>query len=194
MEPTRDLDAALRLIVGRIEEQSTRSSRPLNEEQRLLLRYLPTRPTPYTRTEIVKLVPRNLDLERLCALAKEARSNDRTISPSSLDWEFALAVFNLNRHPMAGVLLQAGVKYRKPWWDRFLLVVAALLVIAGVMVPIFLLGIWDQPSYQLVACFVGFAVALAAVYFSYRRMEDSQLQQEVERCRNQCRLMNIVAD
>jgi hypothetical protein len=63
-------------------------------------------------------------------------------------------VFNLNRHPMAGVLLQTGVKYRKPWWDRFLLVVAALLVIAGAMVPIFLLGIWDQPSYQLVACFV----------------------------------------
>ena len=139
-------------------------------------------------------MPRNLDLERLCALAKEAHSNDRTVSPSSLDWEFALAVFNLNRHSMAGVLLQAGVKYRKPWWDRFLLVVAALLVIAGAMVPIFLLGIRDQPSYQLVACFVGFAVALAAVYFGYRRMEDSQLQQEVERCRNQCRLMNIVAD
>jgi hypothetical protein len=39
--PEADLDAALRFIVGRTEQQAVLSGNPLNEDQRLLLNYLP---------------------------------------------------------------------------------------------------------------------------------------------------------
>jgi hypothetical protein len=37
------------------------------------------------------LVPRNLNLERVCALAKAAYEHDHQVEPASLDREFAFA-------------------------------------------------------------------------------------------------------
>jgi hypothetical protein len=39
---TADLDAALEFVIGRIEEQATRSDEPLSDGQRFLLNHLPT--------------------------------------------------------------------------------------------------------------------------------------------------------
>src|SRR5262245_15217934 len=106
MDRTTDLEPALSFVVRRIEEQAKTSGNPLNEEERSLLKNLPSSNANYLvwAPELgpPELVPRNLSLERLCALAKAAFLNDRKMNPESLDWEFAFAVFRLNRHPMWG--------------------------------------------------------------------------------------------
>jgi hypothetical protein len=59
MSRTADLDAALAFVVGRIEEEATLSSEPLSEQQRLLLRFLPSTipSTIYPNPEFPPLVP-----------------------------------------------------------------------------------------------------------------------------------------
>jgi len=100
MDRTPDLDSALRFVIGRIAEQAKLSGEPLSDEQRLLLNYLPSsRPADWDPM-IPVLVPRNINLERVCALGKAAYQHDRQVNPASLDWEFAFAVFTLDRHPM----------------------------------------------------------------------------------------------
>jgi hypothetical protein len=185
MSRTADLDAALAFVVGRIEEEATLSSEPLSEQQRLLLRFLPSTipSTIYPNPEFPPLVPKNLDLERICALGKAAYRNDSESSPSSLDWEFAFAVFNLNRHPMWGVLQQAGVKYRRPWWDGFLLIIAALLFILVTMALMFLVGIERPTRVQWAELGFGYVVILALMYVGSRRIQEWQLEQEIDRCR-----------
>jgi hypothetical protein len=90
------------------------------------------------------MVFRDTAYQRLCATARAAHRNDiRLIPAPALDWEFAAAVSKLNRHPMAWLLDWAGVKIRKPWWDKWLLLFAALLFIAILVVPIVLAG--DEP-------------------------------------------------
>jgi hypothetical protein len=123
MDRTVDLDAALSFVIGRVEEQATLSGEPLNEEERLLLNNLPPS-TPanwFPDPEPPPLVPRNINYERVGTLGKAAYLNDRQVNPASLDWEFAFAVFKLNRHPMWGLLQYAGAKQRRPWWDTFFL-------------------------------------------------------------------------
>src|SRR5437879_7108677 len=97
MDRTADLDSALSFVIGRIAEQAKLSGEPLNDEERLLLNYLPSSPTTYPDLEMPVLVPRNINLERVCALGKAAYQQDRQVNPTSLDWEFAFAVFTLNR-------------------------------------------------------------------------------------------------
>jgi hypothetical protein len=41
---TADLDAALRFVIGRIEEEANQSGKPLSDEERLLLNNLPKDP------------------------------------------------------------------------------------------------------------------------------------------------------
>src|SRR5579871_518536 len=143
MEQTADLSAALAFVIDRIEQEAMRSGEPLNEDERFLLNNLPR---VSTATDInlgdpeatPPYVPRDRTYERLCVLAKAARRNDVQLNPASLDWEFAFAVAKLNQHPLSWLLQWAGVKQHRPWWDRWLLIVAALLVI-GTGVPLMLL-------------------------------------------------------
>jgi hypothetical protein len=96
MDRTTDLETALSFVVRRIEEQSKVSDHPLNDEERSLLENLPSSPIDYLTWDPEigppKLVPRNISLERLCALAKAAYLSDHKINSESLDWEFAFAV------------------------------------------------------------------------------------------------------
>ena len=138
MDRTTDVEAALGFVARRIEEEAKASGHPLNNEQHSLLKNLPSSNVnlSWAAPELgpPELVPRNINLERLCALAKAAYLNDHKINPESLDWEFAFAVFRLRRHAMWGVLRSAGVKmYRRPLWDQFFVVIAALLPLFAVI-------------------------------------------------------------
>src|SRR5260370_38895640 len=87
---------------------------PLSDEQRLLLNYLPSSTPQNWDPEIPVLVPRDINLERVCALGKAAYQHDRQTNPASLDWGFAFAVFMLYRHPIVGVLQCDGMDIRRP--------------------------------------------------------------------------------
>jgi hypothetical protein len=131
----------------------------------------------------------------LCSLVNAAYLNDRKIISESLDCEFAFAVFRLNRHPMWGLLQQAGVLYRRPRWDRILLVIASLLfVVAGVMLA-FLIGLGDEPwtRLQWIEFGLGYIAVVVLMYFGSRRIEEMQLRKEIERCRERCRLVSAAA-
>jgi hypothetical protein len=190
MDSTADLDKSLAFVIGRIAEEATRSGEPLSDEERSLLNDLPT-------DSVVPMgsgsdpesptipVPRDRAFERLCALAKDARNSDVRLAPTSaLDWEFAATVSKLNNHPMSWLLHWAGVKERRPWWDRWLLVVAALLVIfsgAGLML---LAGNTPWTSFQWAGFAAGYAAVLLPIYFASRRLEEWQLKRNIERCRH----------
>src|SRR5215831_4971152 len=133
MDRNADLDAALNFVIGRIEEQARHSGEPLTKKQLFLLNNLTSLPLGamafYYRDLIsAPPVPRDPNYERFCALGKAAYLSDRQLAPS-LDWEFALAVFRLNSHPMHGLLKWAGVRQRRPASDAFLLVITALLFV-----------------------------------------------------------------
>ena len=184
MDRTTDLETALIFVIHRIKEQATASGAPLNEEEHLLLENLPSANVNYpVATELgpPELVPRNINLDRLCALAKAAYLSDRNINPESLDWEFALAVFTLSRHPMWGVLHSAGVKlYRRPLWDRLFVIIAAMVPVIGVIVfavkgPQTLIG-WAG-----VVC--GTVAFMLLIYFASRRIEQRQLMNYIAKCK-----------
>jgi hypothetical protein len=140
-------------------------------------------PTAYPDPEFPPLVPRNLDLERICALGKAAYENDAQSKPSSLDWEFAFAVFNLNRHPMWGVLQQTGLRCRRPWWDRFVLIIVALLFIIAAMSLMFLVDIERPTPAKWIELGLGYVAIMILMYVGSRRLEIWQLEQEIDRCR-----------
>src|SRR5580700_4141622 len=188
MDRTADLEAALKFVIGRLEEQAIRSGEPLIEEQIFLLANLPSLPPGamafYYRDQISAPVPRHLNYERLCALGKAAYLSDRKLTPS-LDWEFALAVFKLNKHPMHGLLKWAGVRQRRPASDVFLLIVAALLLVTTVL-ALALLELFVGNTRWTAVLWVGvgfvyFALILG-MYFATRRMEQRQLEKEIDRC------------
>jgi hypothetical protein len=145
MDRTTDLSAALGFVIGRIEAEAMRSGEPLTEEQRFLLNNLPSeRDAPEFSTGDPgfppHFVPRDTVYERLCALAKAAHRSDLALDPRSLQWEFAFNVLKFNRHPMCSLVQSAGVKQRRPWWDRWLLVAASLLFIIAT-IPLMILVI-----------------------------------------------------
>jgi hypothetical protein len=191
MDRTEDLDSALSFVVGRIEEQAKQSGEPLNDEQRLLLRYPPSGSTSgFGYVTPAMLVPRNINLERVCALAKCVYPHDHQAEPASLDWEFAFAVFTLNRHSMRGLLQWLGMKFPRPKWDIVALIVTAML-------PIFITGliVWNAAAEG--SMFVSVAIGLAGVatmiwmFFAFRRAQDQRLEEEVERCRVACRFIGV---
>jgi len=178
-----------------------RSGEPLTEEQLFLLNNLPSLPPGamvfYYRGQIsAPPIPRDLNYERLCALGKAAYLSDRKLTPS-LDWEFALAVFKLNNHPMHGLLKWAGVRQRRPASDVFLLIVVALLLVAAVMATALLVSfagntrwiavLWAGVGFVYVALILG-------MYFASRRLEQTQLEKEIDRCRLASRFASTVAD
>lgn len=197
MDQTADLDAALNFVIRRVEEQAKQSGEPLTKEQRLLLNTLPSAMpvSPDWASEFgpAALVPRNIDYERLCALGKAARLNDLLLNPSALDWDFAFVVFQLNNHPMWGLLLNAGMKHRKPLWDQLLLIIAALLFVVAAIALAILAG--DQPwtLFQWIKIGSGSGLILLLAYLASRRMEKWQLQKNIERCRLASRFANPMA-
>jgi hypothetical protein len=189
MNRTADLATALRFVIGRIEDEATQSGESLSDEQRYLLTHLPNasvlpQACGSDPESPMVLVPRDTEYERLCAVAKLAHHNDLRLNPASiLDWDFAAAVFKLNGHPMSWLLQWAGVKVRRPWWDHWLLIAAALLLIFSVATVAVLAGLktWTPVRWAGVgAVYIGMLVLL---YFASRRIEEWQLKQDIERFR-----------
>ena len=180
MDRTADLDSALNFVMGRIADEAQLSGEPLSEQQRLLLSYLPSSTTTNWYPGIPVLVPRNINLERLCELGKAAYLHDRQVNPTSLDWEFAFSVLRLNRHPMGGLLQWVGMKPRRPQWDGLLLIATALLPIVAVV-----LLVWnaDGPLFQSVGIGLGCVATMLLMFFASRRIEKQRLQEHIERCR-----------
>lgn len=195
MNRTADLDAALSFVIHRIEEQAKESDEPLNDEQRLLINNLPSSissiwvPSPDPGPP----VPRTIDYERLCAQGRLRDLMTFSRIQHHYDWDFAFAVFQLNNHPMWGLLLNAGMKYRKPLWDQLLLIIAALLFVVGAIALAILAG--DQPwtLFQWMKIFSGSGLILLLGYLGSRRMEKWQLQKNIERCRLASRFANSLA-
>jgi hypothetical protein len=184
-----DLDTALGFVIGRIEEEAPRSGEPLSDGQRFLLNHLPkdsALPQPYAGDPEFPavLVPRDTTYERLCALAKAARQNDLRVNPSlAPDWEFAAAVSKLNRHPMSWLLQWAGLKERRPWWDRCLLIAAALLFVLCGAALMLLAGNAPWTPFQWTGISAGYIAVLVLLHFASRRIEEWQLKKTIERCR-----------
>jgi hypothetical protein len=180
MDRTAYLDSALSFVIGRIAEQAKLSGEPLSDEQRLLLNYLPSSGPANWDPEIPVLVPRNINLERVCALAKAAYQHDRQANRTSLDWEFAFAVFTLDRHSMRGLLQWAGMKLHRPRWDGLLLIVTALLPIMAVV-----LLVWnaDRSLFRAVGIGSGCVAIMLLMFFASRRIEKQRLEEDIERCR-----------
>ena len=191
MDRTADLESALRFVMSRIAEEANLSGEPLSDDQRLLLNYLPSSTsTPGSSAEIPVPVPRNIDLERLCALAKAAYQHDLQVNPASLDWAFALAVFTVNRHLMGGLLQLAGVKLQRPRWDGLLLIVTALLPVVAVV-----LLVWtaDGALFPSVGIGSGMVITMVLMFFASKRIEKQRLEEEIERCRLASRFQMMVA-
>lgn len=180
MDRTADLDSALSFVIGRIAEEAKVSGEPLSDEQRLLLNYLPSSGPTNWDPEVTVLVPRNINLERVCALGKAAYKHDLQVNPALLDWEFAFAVFTLERHPMAGLLEWAGMKPRRARWDGLLLIGTALLP----MVAIALLVLNADGGLLLSAGIVsGCVVIMLLMFLASRRIKKQRLKEAIERCR-----------
>lgn len=189
-----DLDTALAFVTRRIEQEATESGTPLNEYERSLLHHLPTESTLPTwfDPENPEFIPRDRPYEKLCATAKNARLRDLREDPeNSADWEFAIAVAKLNRHPMSWLLQWAGAKIKRPWWDQWLLFSVGLLPVMSILTLFVLAGDrpwsrirWDAILFAYVAIFV-------FMYYVLRRMEDWQLRWQIERCRRTRSLFSI---
>jgi hypothetical protein len=190
MDRTADLDSALSFVLDRIAEQANASGEPLSHQQRQLLNYLPTKAPANWNLEYQALIPRNFDLERVCALGKAAYLHDRQINPSSLDWEFAFAVFMLNRHPMGGLLHWAGMKLRRAPWDGLQLMATGLVPIAAVALLVLNA---DGPLFLSVAIGSGCVATMLLMFFASRRVEKQRLNEYIESCRVASRFISTLA-
>jgi hypothetical protein len=188
MDRQVDLDSALNFVAGRVAEQAALSGGALTSEQHLLLHYMPSSPVNGWDPAMPEPIPRNPDLERVCALAKAAFIHDRQLNPTSLEWEFAFAVFGLNDHPMFGLLKAAGVKRRRPQRDLLLLIVAALVIVG---IPFLLAS--KEGSVQLVGSALGCVTISLLIYYASKRIDKRQLEREIERCRLSSRFAGTTA-
>ena len=199
MNRITDLNAALSFVTGRVDEQAVLSGEPLDVPQGLLLANLPVSTPawwlagPYAFEWLP--VPRDVNYDRLCVLAKAAYLRDRQKSPASLDWEFAFAVFRLNRHPMWGLLQKAGLKYRRPPWGDIFVVIATLMFVVAGLVLVAFVALDDKPWSRLEwrEFGLGCVVALVLIYFGALRIDQTQLKKEIERCRGRSHLLNATA-
>jgi hypothetical protein len=189
MQPAAsDLDNALTFVIAQVEGESARSGMPLDDEERYLLAHLPAAPaTPYWfDAETAIPTPRDLPYEKLCKLAKGARIHDlRTRPGAEREWKFTASVLKLNRHPMSWLLKWAGVRERRPWWDGWLLIGTALVVITCAMVVMLFAeaksATWTWINWFVFSC--GCPVVVIGIYFASRRFEKWQARQAVERSR-----------
>jgi hypothetical protein len=196
MDRTTDLSAALGFVIHRIEQEAMRSGEPLDEGHFFLLSNLPTKPDAPVfsagDTELpMNFAPRDTTYERLCALANAAHRHDVELDPGMRDWEFALNVSKLNHHPMVWLLQWAGIKQLRPWWDRWLLVVVALLWIVATM-SLMLLVIDREWVLWRWAVVGGGCIGLMFLVLSIsRRIEERQLKENIEKYRAAARVVCI---
>jgi hypothetical protein len=188
MHQTSDLQRALDFVIRRIEEEGMRSGEPLTDEQRFLLRHLPTEPVLseayFGDPELAPpLTPRDLDYEKLCELTKAAHRQDLQVNPDDRNWLFAKAVTELHKHPMSWLLGWARVKLRRPWWDGCLLIVAALVAIILWMLLMFV-GIETHMWFRWPIVVAGAAALIAVMCIGTRWLEQSQLRRAIETCRS----------
>lgn len=182
-----DLSAVLEFVIRRNEQEALRSGQPLSDEQRSLLNDLPTSSSiSHIATgepeSLPEPVPRDTNYEKLIAAAKTAYRQDRELNPSSRDWEFSISVLKLNRHPMNWLLGWAGVKQPKPWWDRWLLFLAALIFIAGTMTLIVLLA--EKPGlFTKLLLGAGYVALVLVLYLASRGIEVRELERTIEKLR-----------
>ena len=102
-----------------------------------------------------------------------ARHSETRLNPAStLDWAFAVAVLKLNRHPMSWLLRWASMEERRPWWDRWLLIAAALLVIIGFIALILIAGNDPWTRFQWTGIGDGCTAILILLPFASRRIEE----------------------
>ena len=187
MDHTMDLSAVLEFVIRRNEQEALRSGQPLSDEQRSLLNDLPTSSSiSHIATgepeSLPEPVPRDTNYEKLIAAAKTAYRQDRELNPSSRDWEFSISVLKLNRHPMNWLLGWAGVKQPKPWWDRWLLFLAALIFIAGTMTLIVLLA--EKPGlFTKLLLGAGYVALVLVSYLASRGIEVRELERTIEKLR-----------
>ena len=187
MDETIDLEIALQFVTRRIEEEAARAGEPITDEERALLENLPTEPVAPATYAVdpdspAPLAPRDLVFARLCALAKAAYRQDLQLDPHDRNWQFAKAVTELHRHPMAWLLGWAGIKRRRPWWDGCLLIAAAIISICLWMIFSFV-GSETRIPFRWVIAALGCAAVVAAMHFGTRSIERSQLRRTIERCR-----------
>jgi hypothetical protein len=180
MDRDSDLDSALSFVIDRIEEQAKLSVESLTDEQRLLLKYLPSSSPQSWDLEIPVLVPRDINFERVCALGKAVYQYDRQTNPASLDWDFAFAVFTLYRHPMRGFLQWIGMKLRRPKWGGLALIVTALLPrVAAALI------VWNADGPLLLSVGIGSAclAIMLLMFWASRRKRKRGLEEDIERYR-----------
>lgn len=180
-----DLNAALQFVVRRVKEEAIRSGEPLSGEQAWLLENLPSRSlfAESADPETAPPIPRDLAYERLCDLAKTARDKDLQADPHNRDWLFAASVLALNRHSMVWLLSWAGAKPGRPWWDRSLLFVGAVFLIAA-WLTIYLLAdkeSWIPSRVAMVA--VGAAILVVAG-LAIRHLDRWELRRTINECRH----------
>ena len=94
---------------------------------------------------------------------------------------------------MWGLLHWAGMKGHRPWWDYFLLMVAALLVGPGTVVVMLFLMYEPWTMFQRVVFGSGYFGVLTSTYLASRRMEKHQLEKDIERCRLASRFVSTLA-
>lgn len=189
MHSPTDLLAALNFVTQRIEAEASLEGEPLSDDELSLLHNLPTEslidvsPSP----DAPGFVPRHLGYERLCAIARTAYRTDLSMySERTAAWQFAAAVSKLHGHPMRWLLQWGGVKIDKPWWDKWLLLLAALLVVVvGLMCGLLIDG-QPKTSARFIETVCAGGAFFLGIYFSSRYMERWQLKQIVENTRRTC--------
>jgi hypothetical protein len=199
--PSADLDVALAFVVEGISHEAERSATPLDDDETHFLNHLPTQPTNPTialgfntadEFSLPTPVLRDFRFERLCKLAKDARLHDLQSRPDAArEWEFAAAVLQLHRHPMAWLLSWAGIRTRErpARWDRLILVTTAALVVVLSLFGAFALSaltegqkeVWKWMSWVIGGCV--YCTLIAGLYFGVRRLEARQREQNVEKYR-----------
>lgn len=84
---------------------------------------------------------------------------------------------------MSWLLQWAGVKVHRPWWDRWLLIAAALLFIFSVATVALRMGSAPWTPFQWAGVGAVYIGVLVLLYFASRRVEEWQLNQNIERYR-----------
>ena len=184
-EQSKELQAALAFVIGRIETSATRSGEPLTDEQRFLLNNLPrtpvfSQPLPSDPESPPQPWARDVGYERLIALAKEARMRDAALNPySKIEWRYVAAVLKLHRHPMCWLLQWAGVRQRRLWWDRPLLIgISLLFTFCAIALGIIGLSA-PRPTLTWIIIGIGYVAMLLVLYCASLYTEKLQLNREI---------------
>jgi len=90
---------------------------------------------------------------------------------------------------MCWLLQWAGVKQQRPWWDRWVLVGAALLWIIVTMSLMLLVIDKGWVLWRWAVVVVGSVGLILFMRSISRQIEDRQLRENIERCRGASRIV-----